>query len=53
MEVGKERGNLHDIPLWGRDVVAGGFGGVVINKKGKQPNILKLGCPLWWDGMLV
>ena len=46
MEVGKERGNLHDIPLWGRDVVAGGFGGVVINKKGKQPNILKLGCPL-------
>lgn len=53
MEVGKERGNPHDIPLSGRDVVGGGFGGVVINKKGKQPNILKLGCPLWWDVMLV
>lgn len=42
--------------LWEKDVLGGGFGGVVINKKGKQPNLLEFGChcQVWgllYDGM--
>ena len=47
--------------LWEKDGLDGGLEGMVINKKGKQPNLLEVGChcQLWgvvydaWDGMLV
>ena len=61
MEVGEGQGNPRDITFVGKDGLDGGLEGMVIIKKGKQSNLLEVGChcQLWgvvydaWDGMLV
>ena len=57
MEVGKGQGIPTILLLWGTDGLDGGLEDMVINKKGKQPNLLEVGChcQLWGvvydDGM--